>query len=136
MMTNGARFTLRTPVRVLLLGLCLLAGLSACNDKETRDLIDEHAADAQKAMVDMKDYAPVKHYNPLVVTDKVWAGASALRMHRGLPLPAKYETDRGVTLVSADPMTLADIANAIHVQTGIPVRTADVGGGPAAVGAA
>ena len=71
--------------------------------------------------------APAKRYNPLVVTDKIWTGNTALRMQRGLPLPPRYENARGITLVSAEPMSLTDIANAITQQTGISVRVSQVG---------
>ena len=112
--------------RSLSLGLLvMLALLPGCNDEKTRSLIDQRAAEAQKATADMNQYAPVKHYNPLVVTDKVWAGNSALRMHRGMPLPAKFETEHGITLVSSEPMTLQEIVSALTVQTGIPIHLAD-----------
>jgi hypothetical protein len=107
--------------------LFLVVGLAACNDEKPRTLIDEHAAEAQKALSEMTQYKPEKKYNPLVVTDKIWAGSSATRMHRGLPLPLKFESERGVTLISSDPLSLADIVNAIHVQSGIPVRISDTG---------
>ncbi len=70
---------------------------------------------------------PPKKYNPLVVTDKVWTGNTATRMQRGMPLPPKYENQRGVALVSAEPMSLADIASAITEQTGISVRLSQTG---------
>lgn len=127
MQFQSKRMTLPALLRLLSIGF-LIVGLAACNDKEVRTTMEDHAAEAQKAMKDMSAYSPSKHYNPLVVTDKVWTGSSATRMHRGMPLPTKYEADRGITLISSDPMSLADIASAIHVQTGIPVRIADVGG--------
>ena len=65
------------------------------------------------------------------MTDKVWAGTTAVRMHRGLPLPERYETARGVAIVSAKPMSLAEITAAITDQTGIPTYLADSAGGSA-----
>jgi type IVB pilus formation R64 PilN family outer membrane protein len=116
--------SLLKPVMAMVAMLVLLSG---CNDQKTRELIDQRADEAQKATADMNNYAPVKHYNPLVVTDKVWAGDTATRMHRGLPLPPRYETDHGVTLVSSEPMSLTDIVAAINTQTGITVRLSDAG---------
>jgi len=125
------RFCRLVITRLLILALLtLVAVLPACNDEKTRDLLDQRAAEAQKTMTEMSQYSPVKHYNPLTVTDKVWAGNAALRMHRGLPLPARFETERGITLISSEPMSLADIVAAIGVQTGISVHLADVGGAP------
>ncbi len=136
-MTNtDTRFCRPASARLLVLGFALIAGLAACNDEKPRAGIDQHASEAQQAMQDMNKYAPVKRYNPLVVTNKAWAGTSAMHMHRGLPLPSKYEVDRGITLVSSEPMTIADIANAVSVQTGIPVRVADGGGGAAGAASA
>jgi hypothetical protein len=87
----------------------------------------QRADEAQKSAAQADHQSPNKRYNPLVVTDRVWTGSSAMRMHRGIPLPARYETPRGVALVSSDPMSLADIASAIGAQTGIPVRIAENG---------
>ena len=42
-----------------------------------------------------------------------------------MPLPSRFETNRGVTLISSEDMTLGDIALAIGEQTGIPVRLTD-----------
>ena len=110
--------------------------LGACDDQKTRDLIDQRAEEAQKSLEDMSRPTPSKRYNPLVVTDKVWTGDSAVRMHRGNPLPAKYETSHGITIVASEPMSLTDIMAAISSQTGIPVRLSDVGGVKAALSGA
>lgn len=109
-----------------------LAVLPACDDSATRSGLDRRSAEATRSIEDMNHPAPMKHYNPLVVTDKVWAGDSALRMHRGLPLPARFETNHGITIVSSAPMSLTDIASDITMETGIPVRVSDVGGKAAA----
>ena len=101
--------------------------LTGCNDTKIRQEIDQRASEAQKSTVAMADYSPAKHYNPLTVTDKVWAGNEALRMQRGLPLPPKYEGTHGITLMAGEPMSLPDLASAISMQTGIPVRVNDVG---------
>ncbi len=113
--------------------------LVACQTEETRNIIDQQSSQAQQSLVDAKQppAEQARHYNPLVVTDKVWTGDVALRMHRGMPLPEKFETARGITLISSEPMSLADIAAAVGAQTGIPVRIADLGraAAPAAGGA-
>ena len=108
----------------------LLAGLGGCSDESTRNIIDTAA---QKSTQGLKDAAnpplPNKKYNPLVVSDRVWAGTTAVRMHRGIPLPDKYESAHGIALVSSKPLAMADIAAAITEQTGIPVFLADAAGG-------
>src|SRR5579863_6241805 len=102
--------------------LCAAVIFSGCEDKPTREGINQHAQESRQALDTVMTEVPPKHYNPLVVTDKVWAGSTALRMQRGLPLPARYENSHGITLVSSEPMSLAEIANAITTQTGISVR--------------
>lgn len=122
---------------LLLLTCCATAALSGCGTKETRNIIDERANVAQARLAEARQEAPdIKRYNPLVVSDKVWAGNAALRMHRGMPLPGKYETSRGIALVSSEPMTLAALAASITSQTGIPVRISDVGASSASSGGA
>ncbi|MDP9127433.1 MAG: secretin N-terminal domain-containing protein [Pseudomonadota bacterium] len=122
---------LRAVSATFLLG-CVFA-FSGCQDRPTADAINHNAQEARQSLDSFMTAVPPKHYNPLVVTDKVWAGNTALRMQRGLPLPTRFETTRGITLVSSDPMTLNDIANAITMQTGVSVRVSQLGAGPASV---
>jgi len=133
-MTTGFT-TSRLKPALLALGVTvsLLSLLSGCDDEKTRNLINQRADESEKSVEQMAHQAPNKRYNPLVVTDRVWTGSTATRMHRGLPLPGKYETPHGITLVSSEPMSLNDIAAAVGAQTGIPVRVADGGGKPMAV---
>ncbi|MFA4994430.1 MAG: secretin N-terminal domain-containing protein [Bdellovibrionales bacterium] len=88
-----------------------------------RKTIDQRTSEAQQLSNTATNNIPnPANYNPLTVTDKVWGGNIAVRMHRGMPLPLRYEESRGVTLVSSEPMSLNAIANAVSAQTGIPVR--------------
>ena len=106
--------------------------LVGCNNEKVRNLIDERTDQARQGIQEAQSPGPVKSYNPLVVTDKIWAGNTALRLRRGLPLPVKYEGSRGITLVAADPVSLSDIASTVSAQTGIPVRIAAGTSAPAA----
>jgi len=103
-------------------GLCFVLG--SCDQAEKmRKTIDQRASETQQLAENATKKIPGSvNYNPLTVTDKVWGGNIAVRMHRGMPLPPRYEESRGVTLVSSEPMSLNDIANAVSAQTGIPVR--------------
>jgi type IVB pilus formation R64 PilN family outer membrane protein len=109
---------------VILVGAMILSG---CTDEMARNGIDRATEKTKQGLVEAEHPSPPKHYNPLVVTDKVWGGDTAVRMHRGVPLPAMYETAHAVTLVSSTPMTLTEIAGVITQQTGIVVRAAGVG---------
>ena len=104
--------------------------LSACErieqmDRDVEGKKQGAVAALETTSVESRRVESVK-YNPLVVTDKVWGGNSALRMYRGMPFPAKFEGAKGITLVSASPMSLEDIAQAISAQTGIPIRLGSV----------
>lgn len=115
---------------VLALALSSSALLPGCTDPATRSQIDITSQSTRAGLDEAtRPSLPAKRYNPLVVSDKVWTGNTAQRMHRGVPLPEKYETSRGVTVVSAVPMTLDDIVKDVEQQTGIPFHVADVGGG-------
>jgi len=102
----------------------MIVVLAGCNNEKVRNLIDERAAEANQSIQEAKAPAPAKSYNPLTVTDKIWAGGTSLRLHRGMPLPSRFEGSRGIALVSSEPMTLSEIAGAIGGQTGIPIRIA------------
>ena len=90
--------------------------------EKVRQEIDQKADETEKTLDAAKKVAHPLSYEPLTVSNKVWSGNAALRMQRGMPLPPRYEGARGVTLVSADPMSLNDISNAISAQTGIPIN--------------
>lgn len=107
--------------RILLVGLVMVS-LAACNTSETRDVIERGTERTTEGVQRARTPAPPVVYNPLVVTDEAWAGGKSLRLRNGVPLPARFENNRAVTLVSADPMTLTDINNTIASQTSIPQR--------------
>ena len=73
--------------------LAMAVTLAGCDIEKTRNLIDDRAntGEAQENLLEAREAQPnAKQYNPLIVTDKVWAGNSpATRMHRGMPLPDK-----------------------------------------------
>jgi len=64
------------------------------------------------------------HKGPMNVryTEGVWLGSVGVRSDHGQPLPSRFEGKTGVTISSARPMTLADIAGRITAITGIPVN--------------
>ncbi len=104
--------------------LFVLVALMGCNNEKVRNLIDERTDETAVSLQEAQRPATPKSYNPLVVSDKVWAGNSSLHMRHGLPLPNRYEGPRGAALISSDEMSLGEIAQAIGSQTGIPVRVA------------
>jgi type IVB pilus formation R64 PilN family outer membrane protein len=105
------------------LALVACFALNGCEQSEkTRTVIDQRAEEAKQSLDSTKKIPHAMAYDPLTVTNKVWGGSTATRMQRGMPLPARFEATRGVTLVSSENMSLNDIASAISAQTGIPIR--------------
>ncbi len=96
--------------------------LTGCHTEEYRNTISAKAAVAEQRVREGAAPAPKRSYNPLTVTDSIWGGGTAIRMRHGVPLPRRVESRRAVALISATPMSLRSIANAISAQTGIPVR--------------
>ncbi|MDX9690005.1 MAG: secretin N-terminal domain-containing protein [Alphaproteobacteria bacterium] len=87
-------------------------------------MIDHRIDQAVQMGEDAQKPAPEKSYNPLVVSNKLWSGNKSIRLQRGIPLPSKFESARGVTLISSEPLSASEIAASVTTQTGIPVRYA------------
>src|ERR1700722_13695437 len=126
----------QTRLVALFVLVILATAMPGCSDDVTRNKLDHVSEEARKNLDKAGTPEPAKHYDPLVVSDKIWTGNTALRMQRGMPLPPKYEGVHGITLVSNSPLSLADIADVISAQTGIPVRLgAGTAGGGSHMGA-
>ncbi len=110
--------------RPLVLAMFLVA-LVGCNNEKVRTLIDERTQEAVRGVEKAQNPAPPKSYNPLTISNKVWTGELALRLRRGLPLPAKFEGDRGITLVADRALPAREILASVTGQTGIPLRLGD-----------
>lgn len=106
--------------------LLVVVALAGCNNEKNRNLIDRRIDQTTRIGEEASAPAPKVVYDPLVVSDKIWTGNKSVRLRRGLPLPTKYETARGVTLISSAPISLQEIVSAVTSQTGIPIS---VGGG-------
>ncbi len=104
--------------------LCVtLAGmLAACSSGAVREEVEQKAQRIEQDLDRAREPIPAYRSNPLVVTDKVWTGSQAVRLHHGVPLPGRLETGRGISLVSAANLTLEDISGLLTAQIGIPVR--------------
>lgn len=102
--------------------LLVVVALVGCNNEKNRNLIDRRVDQTTRISEESTKPAPKVSYDPLTVSDKMWSGNKSVRLHRGVPLPAKFETTRGVTLISGTPLSLGEIVSAITTQTGIPVN--------------
>ncbi len=106
--------------------LLVVVALVGCNNEKNRNLIDRRMDQTTKIGVEALTPAPKVTFDPLTVSDQMWSGNKSVRLTRGIPLPAKFETSRGVTVISGTPLSLQDIVSAVTSQTGIPIS---VGGG-------
>lgn len=108
--------------RRLALFLMVAVTLVGCNNEKNRNLIDQRTDQAIRMSEVAQAPMAVKSYNPLTVSNKVWAGNSSHRLRSGKPLPDRVEGARGVALIASSPMELSDIVASLSAQTGIPVR--------------
>ncbi len=102
--------------------LLFVVALSGCNNEKNRNLLDRRTDQAIRMSEAAQAPEGKKSYNPLVVSDKIWAGNSSLKLRGGKPLPDRVEGSRGVALIVSEPLTLTEITVALGAQTGVPIR--------------
>lgn len=102
--------------------LTMVGLLAACSTGGVREEVEQKAQRIEQDLQRAKEPMPAVRSNPLVVTDRIWTGSQAIRLHHGVPLPARLESARGVSFVSATQQSLEDIAGVLTSQIGIPVR--------------
>ena len=117
---------MRTKQLYFIFSVCLL-GLTSCglyrsNLKETDRLIDKIQGTLDQP------FTPAEQYkmDTIAVKDDIWLGNQSIRVNEGDPLPARFETDDGITLVSTTPVSLLQISEQITSLTGITVRVDDM----------
>ena len=102
--------------------LLFVVALSGCNNEKNRNLLDRRTDQAIRMSEEAQAPGPKKSYNPLVVSDRVWAGNTSVKLRGGKPLPDRVEGSRGVALIVSKPLSLTEIASILGAQTGVPVR--------------
>lgn len=124
---SGRNLMKKTLTSALAITVAFSTALLGCTDPDTRALIDKQAKEASTGVSESSHPSniPPKLYNPLVVSDKVWTGNSAIHMSHGVPLPEKFESSHGITMVSAEPMSVVEILESIQKQTGLTVHSSD-----------
>ncbi|MEM6903927.1 MAG: hypothetical protein AAF556_11880, partial [Pseudomonadota bacterium] len=101
----------------LLAGVMLLAGCQAMNAAEVAMQVD--AAEARVTMDRFVERpGPLRAPDTVTTDDGIWLGGNSVRISKGDPLPRSTDM---VTLISAEPLGLQDIATEITTLTGIPV---------------
>lgn len=117
---------MRTKQLFFIFGACLI-GLTSCslyrsNLKDVDRMIDKIQGTLEQP------FKPAEQYkmDTIAVKDDIWLGNQSIRVNEGDPLPARFETDDGITLVSTSPVSLLQISEQITSLTGITVRVDDM----------
>lgn len=117
---------MRTKHLFLMLGASLI-GLTSCtlyrsNIKQTDRISDKIQAHLEQPFKPNEQYK----MDTISVKDDIWLGGQSIRVNEGDPLPARFETEDGITLVSTSPVSLMQISEQITSLTGITVRVDDM----------
>ena len=97
--------------------LVMLAGCQAFNAAEVAMQVD--AAEARVTMDRFIERpGPLRAPDTVQTVDGIWLGGGSVRVAKGDPLPRSTDM---VTLISAEPLGIQDIATEVTTLTGIPV---------------
>jgi len=100
-----------------LAAMVVLAGCQAFNAAEVAMQVD--AAEARVTMDRFIERpGPLRAPDTVQTVDGIWLGGNSVRVSKGDPLPRSTDM---VTLISAEPLGMQDIATEITTLTGIPV---------------
>lgn len=105
-----------------------LCGLTLCSCLQQQvDKDVDRATDQAKAIMN----EPIKQQDmykmdTISVKDDIWLGSKSSKMAAGETLPARFETDDGITLYSTKAVSLLQVSEQITALTGITVRVDDM----------
>ena len=113
------------PMKIFVMCAVLL-GLSGCATKESAKVaasVDQDFVNAYDAFEMAKNpRAKVASGDTVSMSEGVWLGNKSVVLEHRNNLPAKFETDTGVTILLNEPVSLQVLANDIYSVTGIPVK--------------
>ena len=111
---------------VCFLGLLFGAMLAGCTLKESAKVsavVDQDFVNAHDAFEMSKHpQAKVASTDTVSMSEGVWLGNKSTVLEHRNNLPARFETDSGITILLNNPVTLQVLANNINSITGIPVK--------------
>ena len=111
---------------ICLLGFIAGVALGGCTLRESAKVsasVDQSFVNAYDAFEMSKHpTANVASNDTVSMSEGVWLGNKSTLLEHKNSLPAKYETDSGVTILLNTPVTLQVLANDINAITGIPVK--------------
>jgi type IVB pilus formation R64 PilN family outer membrane protein len=101
----------------------LLAGCTLHESAKVSATVDKNFVNAYEALELAKNpRAKVASGDTVSMSDGIWLGNKSTVLDHKNNLPAKFETDTGITMLLKDQVTLQFLANDITSITGIPVK--------------
>ncbi len=114
------------PMKLFAMCAVLMVGLTGCAVKESAKVaatVDNDFINAYDAFEMAKNpRAKVASGDTVSMSEGVWLGNKSVVLEHRNNLPAKFETDTGVTILLNEPVSLQVLANDIYSVTGIPVK--------------
>ncbi len=112
-------------LKTLLIVNCSLFILSGCARKESAEVagtVDADFINAYDAFEMAKNPRTKVSGDTVAMSEGVWLGSKSTLLEHRNNLPAKFETDTGVTILMNEPISLQVLANNISSVTGIPTK--------------
>ena len=101
----------------------LLAGCTLQESAKVSASVDQNFVKAYEAFEMAKSpRAKAASGDTVSMSEGVWLGNKSTVLEHKNTLPAKFETDSGITILLNEPVTLQVLANDINSITGIPVK--------------
>ena len=114
------------PIKFFVLSALVLAVSAGCAKRESAKVaasVDQDFINAYDAFEMAKNpRAKVATGDTVSMSEGVWLGNKSVALEHRNKLPAKFETDMGVTILLDEPVSLQVLANDIYSVTGIPVK--------------
>lgn len=108
------------------LGVSLVVLTSCTLSKAVKTETDRTLDQVQRSLNEPHKPSDQYRMDTIAVKDDIWLGNQSVRVNEGDPLPARFETDEGITLVSTRPVSLLQVSEQITSLTGITVRIDDM----------
>ncbi len=109
---------------ICLIGMLLIgAGCTLKESAKVSATVDQNFINAYDAFEMAKNpRAKVASGDTVSMSEGVWLGNKSTVSEHKNALPAKFETDTGITILLGEPVTLQVLSNDINSITGIPVK--------------
>ena len=111
---------------ICVVGLFAGLALTGCALRESAKVsaaVDQDFVNAYEAFeMSKRPTAKMASNDTVSMSEGVWLGNKSTLLEHKNNLPAKYETDSGITILLSTPVTLQVLANDINSITGIPVK--------------